>query len=236
MSANAPNHRDAPIAKEGIVQHVGAISRVIRQGELSASITLEELSKDHLYAVGPVANLRGEITIIDGHPNIAEIDDSNRPSVCQSCAEGAPFLVYASVARRTAPETLRAVANLNDLERAVEEAAVRRGIDLRSAFPFLISGSVLQAKYHIIWRDPGAEPHTPDLHAKAKRYFSISNEASDIVGFYSRHHAGVFTHHDSFIHAHLANHERSQMGHLDEIALETGAAVLRLPPAPDGAL
>ncbi|NUQ74055.1 MAG: acetolactate decarboxylase [Polyangiaceae bacterium] len=235
MSANAPDHRDAPAVQDGLVQYVGAISRVTRQGVLSASIALEDLSKDHLYGVGPVANLRGEITIVDGCPYIAVLDDSNRPSVSQSFAVGAPFLVYANVAQWTAPEALKAVANLNDLERAVEDAAARHGIDLHSAFPFLISGSVLQAKYHIIWRDPDAGPHTPELHAKAKRYFSIADEASDIVGFYSRHHAGVFTHHDSFIHAHLVNHERSKMGHLDEIAWEAGAAALRLPLAPGAA-
>lgn len=56
MSANAPDHRDAPAVQDGLVQYVGAISRVTRQGVLSASIALEDLSKDHLYGVGPVAS------------------------------------------------------------------------------------------------------------------------------------------------------------------------------------
>ena len=44
----------------------------------------------------------------------------------------------------------------------------------------------------------------------------------DLVGFFSRMHKGVFTHHDTFVHMHLLTADRKMMGHADEVEFVTG--------------
>lgn len=213
----------------GTVCHVGAMSNVMRKGILSASIRLDALEPAHLFAVGPVENLRGEITILDGTAYIATLTESGAETIHTTCDVGAPFMVYAHVSIWGDSHPVPAVKNLPELEAEIAAAAQSVGLDLDIAFPFWIQGTIAHAKYHVIWRDPGAGPHSPEQHAKAKIYFNLAAEPADIIGFYSRHHAGIFTHHDSAIHAHVINQRRTRMGHLDEIAFDSESVTIRFP-------
>jgi acetolactate decarboxylase len=49
-----------------------------------------------------------------------------------------------------------------------------------------------------------------------------------VVGFFSRHHEGVFTHMGQRTHLHVLSDDGAAMGHVDEIAVPSGAA-LKLP-------
>ncbi|HWR32695.1 MAG TPA: heavy metal-binding domain-containing protein, partial [Chitinophagaceae bacterium] len=54
-------------AKKNKVKIAGAMMKVMRQGELYGTIDLDTISnKEHLYGVGPVEYLKGELMIIDG--------------------------------------------------------------------------------------------------------------------------------------------------------------------------
>jgi len=49
------------------VRIVGAMKNVMKKGELFGTINLDSLSnKTHLYGMGPVEYLTGEITVVDG--------------------------------------------------------------------------------------------------------------------------------------------------------------------------
>jgi acetolactate decarboxylase len=43
----------------------------------------------------------------------------------------------------------------------------------------------------------------------------------EVVGFFSTEHKGIFTHHDSFLHMHLISSDEKEMGHLDELEIES---------------
>ena len=86
-----------------------------------------------------------------------------------------------------------------------------------------------KSKYHVIWKDLKVKEHSPEIHKKSKVFYPITEERTDIPGFYSQNHAGIFTHHDSFIHAHIINADRSKMGHLDQIDMKAGAVSVYLP-------
>jgi acetolactate decarboxylase len=47
--------------------------------------------------------------------------------------------------------------------------------------------------------------------------FEISASTVQIVGFFSREHQGIFTHHDTFMHLHLLCKSQNLMGHLDAV-------------------
>jgi hypothetical protein len=51
----------------------------------------------------------------------------------------------------------------------VVEAARRQGIDVNRPFPFLVKGTVAEAKYYVV-RHPGDLKDPQDLHDKAKSW------------------------------------------------------------------
>lgn len=142
---------------------------------------------------------------------------------------GAPFLVYCNVKNWQAFSLESDINNLAGLQNEIQSLARSNGLDLQTAFPFKISGLIDKAKYHVIWKDLKVKEHSPEIHKKSKVFYSITEERTDILGFYSQNHAGIFTHYDSFIHAHIINADRSKMGHLDQIDMKAGAASVYLP-------
>ena len=56
--------------------------------------------------------------------------------------------------------------------------------------------------------------------------FTIEDKPVSILGFYSEHHQGIFTHHSSFVHMHVKAGDDKIAGHLETIELEPGARLL----------
>lgn len=63
-----------------------------------------------------------------------------------------------------------------------------------------------------------------DAHQGQVNY-TRENVSGDIVGFFSTDHKGIFTHHDTLLHMHYINHDRREMGHLDDLQLTEGSIV-----------
>lgn len=75
------------------VETVGAMRDVMQKGDLSARISLDALAGlPHLYALGPLEGLKGEITIFDGVPSIATVE-AGEMRVTSGFDHKAPFLV-----------------------------------------------------------------------------------------------------------------------------------------------
>ena len=71
---------------------------------------------------------------------------------------------------------------------------------------------------------PGANPHD---HARNAVVGKLAGPAI-VVGFFSKHHVGVFTHMGHTVHAHVIDPRSGIGGHADELAVRAGS-VLRLP-------
>ncbi|MBL0335613.1 MAG: acetolactate decarboxylase [Chitinophagaceae bacterium] len=69
---------------------------VMRKGELSGTINLDTISnKEHLYGVGPVEYLRGELLIIDGKSYQSTVAADGSIRMEETFKVRAPFFVYA---------------------------------------------------------------------------------------------------------------------------------------------
>ena len=80
------------------VRWAGAL-RAVLAGDVASHVSLERLAGlAHLYAVGPVAGLRGEITVVDGRPYVSQVEDG-RIVVDPTFRHEAAFLVWAQIAR-----------------------------------------------------------------------------------------------------------------------------------------
>ena len=66
----------------------------------------------------------------------------------------------------------------------------------------------------------GTRVSSPDEAHQGQTNYEIANEEAEIIGFFSKEHQGIFTHHDSFLHVHLITKDETKMGHLDELEID----------------
>ena len=209
----------------------GKAKNVMMGIDLSATVALDTLlSKNHLYALGPVDDLQGEITVFDGDIYAAQVTNRRKRKIKLLEAEGikAPFLVYAYVSEWQTYSVAVVIQNLKDLERIVDSLGRIHGFSESDAFPFLLDGTFLEVEYHIIKRNKREKEHNHEAHSKAKIHFSNCLIPANLIGFYSRNHEGVFTHKGQFIHVHFLPKDRRVTGHLDNLN-HTGEVLILLP-------
>jgi acetolactate decarboxylase len=183
-------------------------------------------STPHLYAIGPIEQLRGEVTVIDSRPSLSRVGPNRSILVAQNFETGAPYLVWAEVpAWRTLPIPPE-VRSFTDLEIFIPRASTSVGLDPLRPVPFLVVGQEDLIEFHILNRDD--EPYSPAKLKEIQFSFDVARADAIIVGFYSPSHRGVFTSMDSAMHIHFQTAKNDASGHIH--ALEIGAgAVLSLP-------
>jgi len=197
----------------------GKAKNVMMGTDLSAHVKLDTLlTRAHLYALGPIDDLQGEITVINGIPLSSTIIEGEIITSIDSNAK-APFMAYAYVENWQKINITQPISNLKELEKFVAELALKQGINTNEPFPFLISGQVDFIAFHIIMRDKNEAEHNHDKHNAAKVRFERKENQAILLGFYSTHHEGVFTHKDQFIHLHYTDADYSENGHVDAITL-----------------
>lgn len=203
---------------------VGAMKNVMWKGELGSSIDLDTISdKNGLYGLGPEINLTGELLIIDGNSYISKVTSDSTMTVEKRYDVSAPFFVYVNVTEWIEVELPLKIRSFQDLEKYIDEKTT----EYKQPFAFKLSGKVANGIIHIQNLPKGTKVSSPDEAHQGQTNYNLNNEESEIVGFFSKEHKGVFTHHNSFLHMHLITKEKSKMGHLDE--LEIGKMKLYLP-------
>ena len=199
------------------VEHSGALSTMM-SGDLHATISLDTLArKKHVYALGAIENLKGEIQIFDGKPinsvvvdGVLQINDSH--------AIKAALLVYAEV-NEWNEFTLENITTKDDLEKRIFETAKSNGINIEAPFPFLLDGQVAVLDWHVInWKE-GDTVHNHKKHRESGLNGSLKDSAVEIIGFYSTKHKAIFTHHSTNMHMHFKTDDNKIAGHIDELVL-----------------
>ena len=137
--------------------------------------------------------------------------------VRESWESTAPFLVYSTVKSWKYKDLSLNVSDMGSLEKAIEEAASEQNMDLNIPFAFRIESTFNQITTHVVM------PRSADIlgyqPGKNQATYLFNNVRGILIGFYSRSHQQIFTHHDSFIHVHFVSSDLSNMGHVDEITL-----------------
>lgn len=191
----------------------GEMKNVMRLGKLEGSISLDTLNKKNLYGIGPVENLQGELMIFDGISYVSKVKTDSSMTVETSFDIKAPFFVYAQVDEWESETLPSSISNLDTLERYLDEKFKER----YEPVVFKIEGQIDSATIHIVNLPDGSTVSSPEEAHQGIVYYPITNAKVDILGFFSRKHQAIFTHHDTFMHLHLITKDREMMGHLDEI-------------------
>ena len=206
------------------VKFVGAMKNVMWKGELGGSINLDTISdRKGLYGLGPVSYLKGELLIKNGKSYVSKVTSDSTMRVEKRFDVSAPFFVYANVTEWNEIDLPSNIKSIQDLEKLIDEITT----EFKRPFVFTLKGVVSTATIHIQNLPRGTKVASPDDAHIGQTKYELTNEETEIVGFFSTEHKGIFTHHDTFLHMHLITKDESKMGHLDH--LEIGKMKLFLP-------
>lgn len=210
----------------GDVKIVGEMKNVMWKGQLSGSLNLDTLTnKTHLYGLGPVEYLRGEILIVDGKSYKSTVVSGKTMKVEEIYDLKAPFFAYAVISKWTEHELPDSVQSIPQLETYL----VQTTKNAPRPFMFKLTGTVEQATIHVVNLPEGSKVSSPDEAHEGQKNYDLKNEQSEIIGFFSTEHKAIFTHHDTFLHMHLITKDRLKMGHLDKVVFKKGMVKLYLP-------
>lgn len=208
------------------VKLVGQMKDVMWKGELKGKIFLDTITdKQHLYGIGPVEYLSGEILIIDGKSYVSTVISKTAMRVEESFNLKAPFFGYAQIPAWQEIVLPPSIQTIQELEVYLDQ----RTKQALRPFLFKLSGIAEEASIHIFNLPKGATVRSPKDAHQGNVNYTITNQSVDIIGFFSTEHKTIFTHHDTFLHLHLITSDRQIMGHLDQIKLKSGSVTLYLP-------
>ena len=198
------------------VKVVGAMSNVMRKGQLYGTIYLDTLThKKNLYGLGPKEFLKGEILIVDGKSYVSSISENGEIKVEQTFDVKAPFFVYAPVTDWKAYKLPNGIKTLKQLEEFIDKKSKNK----QRPFAFKLQGVFKKVAFHIQNLPEGVEVKSPkDAHTGQGKYErNVVN--GTIIGFFSTQHQTIFTHHDTYIHMHYIDDKNLEMGHVDDLLL-----------------
>jgi len=213
---------DAPTRVEGPgydLRFIGAQRETIMNGRLAAALDLRTLTNTpHLYGIGPIEQLRGEVTIADSRPSLARVGPDGAVRVAENFEGGVPFFVWAEVLAWQTVSIPAEVRTFADLEAFVPRAAAAVGLDPQRPLPFLIRGRQDLIEFHVLNRI-GDAAHNMEMHKKIQVVFELAQAETIMVGFHSAAHRGIFTPMDSTIHIHFQTADNGKSGHVQKLEL-----------------
>lgn len=219
---------------DGTTTQWGTLREVLAEGAFEGRVPLATVTrKPHVYGVGALASLRGEILIDDSQAWISRAGRSpgEIETVEARSQDVATFLAVATVPRWTDYVFDRPIA-WDELESTLALLIDAAGCDRAKPVPFVVEGRFDRVELHVI---NGRCPMNPGIEApgagETLRH-AASGVPGRLVGFYTEGPPGVLTHHGSHIHAHaLLSAPEQTMGHVDRADVAEGA-VIRLPRRP----
>lgn len=213
------------------VETFGSLREIIHQGRIQARVPISiVLAQPHAYALGARARLDGEFIILNGKvfESRPDRDGRARPVAYHAARDSAALMVVAHVAQWRDFQIHRPIpiAALGD---TLAARAAALGLPTSGPFPFLIEGPITGLRWHVAdgrLLAPGPSSH--EAHAKTAVRGGATAIVAGVLGFYSDHHQGVFTHHDSEVHLHVLVGKNGLAAHVDSLCVSPGA-LLRLP-------
>jgi acetolactate decarboxylase len=197
------------------VRVAGAMRNVMMRGDLTSTIDLDSVAKTGLYGIGPADSLQGEILLLDGKIYKSVVRPDSSIEVALVTEARAPFFVYSNVPswfERQIPDTVQTLQQVDSFLESISKQTDK-------PFAFKLAGVVDEAYLHVV-NVPGNKRITSPADVNGSQVSArLSKSDATLVGFFSKSHQGVFTHHNSHIHVHLITQDRSTMGHLDSLTL-----------------
>ena len=203
----------------GKVHITGEMRNVMWKGQLEGNIHLDTIAnKSNVVGLGPLEYLGGEIIVIDGKSYKSIVISDSRMEIVETFNIKAPFFAHANILNWSEELIDVDIQTIQQLESFLDNKMSGSSQPLM----FKLAGFVKEATIHIVNLPAGAKVSSPNDAHKGLVKYQMENQEAEIVGFFSKEHKGIFTHHDSYLHMHLMTKDKQMMGHLDELSIEMG--------------
>lgn len=198
---------------QNTVTIVGEMKNVMWKGQLNAVVDTDTLPKGNLYAMGPVAFLRGEVLLWNDTLIVSQVGKKGEMVTTVTENIGLPFTAYANIGEWVEIAIPKSVKDITGLELFLD--SLSQPTD--APYFFKIEGQAKVANIHVVNLPEGTKVTSPAEAHQGLQDYRLKNCAFKALGFYSRNHHAIFTHHDTNMHIHLITTDGKNMGHLDGI-------------------
>jgi acetolactate decarboxylase len=176
------------------------------------------------FGLGPVEFLKGEILLFEGQSYVSKVIDSISHEVNKVPSVSAPFFVYSSNSDLKIVEFNLENYTLKELEEYINLMY----IDYHQPLLIRVDGIFDNIKVHSVNLPEGKKVSSPDEAHQGLTQYDFKNISGSLIGFFSRLHEAVFTHHDSFFHAHFISDDREVLGHIDETDFNSSKVTMKV--------
>jgi acetolactate decarboxylase len=195
------------------VKVTGQMRNVMWLGDLEGKIATDSLNNTTAYGLGPIEYLKGEILLFEGQTFVSKVIDSLHHKVEQTTSSRAPFFVYSTASDLKEINIPQKVFTLKSTENLIDSLYS----DYENPLLIRIDGLFDAITVHSVDLAEGSTVSSPDQAHEGLTKYDYKNISGSLIGFFSRKHKAVFTHHDSFFHAHFISDDRDILGHVDAI-------------------
>ena len=203
----------------GKVHITGEMRNVMWKGKLEGNIYLDTIeNKSNVVGLGPLEYLGGEIIVMDGKSYKSIVMSDSSMEVVETFNMKAPFFAHANISNWSEELLDVDIQTIQQLESFLDNKLSGSS----QPFMFKLAGFVKEATIHVVNLPVGAKVSSPNDAHKGQVKYQMEYQEAEIVGFFSKEHKGIFTHHDTYLHLHLMTKDKQMMGHLDELSIEKG--------------
>jgi acetolactate decarboxylase len=197
----------------------GALSKIMHEGARDGVVALSDvITEDHVYGLGAMENLDGEILIMDSNLLINRAKVGEKPThQTEATFETKALLLVTTQIKSWKNVTMKSNASYNSIDAEIKREAGIAGINIDKPFPFIIEGNFNKLAWHIISPQDKDGSHDDHLAKSWKR--DDSNISGKVMGFYSENHQAIFTHHTRFTHLHIWFESEGISGHVDDLVI-----------------
>jgi acetolactate decarboxylase len=199
--------------KSSSIEVVGQMRDVMWKGDLTGKISTDSLNHPNAFGLGPIEYLKGEVLLIEGQTFISKVIDSIAHQVTQVNSIKAPFFVYSKESDLNSISVAPSELSLQSTEELIDSLY----LDYDKPLLVRIDGVFQDLTIHSVDLPEGNSVSSPEEAHKGLTKYHYQSLNGSIVGFFSRKHKAIFTHHDSYFHAHFISEDRSVMGHVDSV-------------------
>lgn len=206
------------------IKVVGEMRDVMWKGNLKGKIATDSLNSKQTYGLGPVEFLKGEIVVFEGQSFVSKVVDSISHEVFRIPSAKAPFFVYTRNSNLKGIELKPANYSLKGIEEYINTSYKEYDQPLL----IRIDGVFDEIKLHSVNLPEGKKVSSPDDAHQGLIQYDYKNIKGSLIAFFSRNHRAVFTHHDSFFHAHFISDDQAVLGHIDETLINFSKVTLKV--------
>jgi acetolactate decarboxylase len=206
------------------IKVVGEMRDVMWKGDLKGKIATDSLNYKEAYGLGPIEFLKGEIVVFEGLTFVSKVIDSVSHQVTKIPSVRAPFFVYSTYSDLKVVEFNLENFTLKELEEYINSVYK----DYDQPLLIRIDGLFDNIKVHSVNLTKGKKVSSPDEAHQGLTQYELNGVSGSLIGFFSRNHKAIFTHHDSFFHAHFISDDRQVLGHIDELNFNASKVTLKV--------